>query len=40
MQVAEGSFSHFALIAALAPFVQDRRICNLQGSFSGRRAVF
>lgn len=34
MQVAKRSFSHVALIAAFALSVLDRRICNLQGSFS------
>ena len=34
MQVAKGSFSHVALIAAFALSILDRGICNLQGSFS------
>lgn len=36
MQVAEGSFSHVAVIAAFAPSTPRRRICVLQGSFSGQ----
>lgn len=34
VQVAKGSFSHIALIAAFALSILDRRIWNLQGSFS------
>jgi len=34
VQVAKGSFSHIALIAAFALPVLDRRVCDLQGSFS------
>lgn len=33
MQVAKGSFSHIALIVLS---ILDKRICNLQGSFSGQ----
>lgn len=34
MQVAKGSFPHIVLIAAFALSILDRRICNLQVSFS------